>query len=416
MELIKNVVLIIATIFCINGFRKSPGQGIILYLILYSICSLVGFSRGIFEEAIILPVCLIVFGRSYNPGWLLYILFIICLTLFKGNKVFGEYDEVMIAGFMLLATRNSIFSNESNIYKSLCALWLFAQCKILNLIILTGSSAFSIADANEMSSRMLDSTTVFGVTIELDPNYIAIIAGLGLIITFFMVRNPDKFNLYIGHNWFNNRILLFAFLLIDLFFSVRGLSRGVLLAIIGAFVAYMYYSRVKLKYVVLFAISAIALYYFADYIPIVGGYIDRFESDNTGGGRYQIWDAIVNVIMRDGYITMLFGEGLNFHWWAYDNTVSMGELLSSHNSIITIFTATGIIGVVILCYVFLKAFVYANKYRSIVSIYKIVLLSYILLGCMSIEPLHYIWAWIVLALGCSINRYSVIKNNIYVRY
>lgn len=404
MELVKNLILLIPTIVCINGFRNSPGQGVINYLVIFAICSLIGFSRGIFEEAIVLPLCLVFCGRKevgYSPIWLVYIFFIVATTLLRGNKVIGEYDEIMLAGFMLLAARYSLFNNEGNIYKALSALWLFAQCKTLNLVLLTGPSAFSVADANDMASRMLETTTIYGEAGVIDPNYFSLVAGLGFFITIFMITNPQKFNYHIGKNWFSYKKLLYLFLVFDLFFAIRGLSRGILLAIMGTFVAYMYFNRMKFSYVILLAILTIVIYSFAEYIPIIGGFVNRFENDDAGGGRFFIWTAMANVVLQDGILAVLFGEGLNFHWWVYDNTVSMGELLSSHNSFTTILIATGILGGIIMIYLIAKSYINAYKIKSQEVVYKVVLLSYIVLGCMSIEPLHFAWAWIVLAFGCS---------------
>ncbi len=404
MELAKILILLISTIVCINSFRNSPGKGVIVYLVIFAICSLIGFSRGIFGEAIILPLCLLFWRRKdvgYSPIWLVYIIFIVVSTLLRGNKVIGEYDEIMIAGFMLLAARYSLFNNEGNIYKALSALWLFAQCKTLNLVVLTGPSAFSVADANDMASRMLETTTIYGEAGVIDPNYFSLVAGLGFFITIFMIKNPQKFNYHIGKNWFSYKKLLYLFLIFDLFFTIRGLSRGVLLAVMGTFVAYMYFNRMKLSHVILLAVLTIVIYSSAEYLPIIGGFVNRFENDDAGGGRFFIWTAMANVILQDGFLAVLFGEGLNFHWWVHENTVSKGELLSSHNSFVTIFIATGILGGIIMMYLISKAYISAYKIKSPEVVYKVVLLSYIVLGSMSIEPLHFAWAWIVLAFGCS---------------
>ena len=69
-----------------------------------------------------------------------------------------------------------------------------------------------------------------------------------------MITNPQKFNYHIGKNWFSYKKLLYLFLVFDLFFAIRGLSRGILLAIMGTFVAYMYFNRMKFSYVILLAI------------------------------------------------------------------------------------------------------------------------------------------------------------------
>ena len=166
---------------------------------------------------------------------------------------------------------------------------------------------------------------------------------------------------------------------------------------------YLIFSRVKLSNIVLITVLSIVVLVFADKIPIISGFVNRFESDNSGGGRFIIWAAIAKVLIQDGLFAVIFGEGMNFHWWNYDNTVAMGELLSSHNSIVTILISTGLIGGIILFSLFIKAYINAFHRTDTETIYKIVLLTFILLGCMSIEPLHFIWAWIVLALGCSIS-------------
>lgn len=401
MGILKDLILLIATLFCINYFLKGVSQGILGYLVIISISALFGFSRGIMGEGIVLPLCLILCDKNLirSNGWLvLYILLVAVFTIIKGNTIFGEYDEVMLTGFTLLSFRKYLFPN---VYKVLSALWLYAQCKTINLVMLTGSSAFTIADANDMSTRMLETTTVYGETGFIDPNYFALVAGLGFIITLMMLKFKNKFNSAFSAKWFNNRTLLHIILLFDFFFTVRGLSRGVLLAIIGSYLVFLYYSRVKLTYIVLLLIVSGLIIVFAEDIPIVAGFMDRFGADDTGGGRYLIWSAVFDVMKRDGVLALFLGEGLNYHWWFADSQVTMGELLSTHNSFVNLFIATGFVGISIIVYVCVKAYRQYNEELNTQSICKALLLTYIILGCLSIEPLHFSWAWIVLALGCS---------------
>ena len=189
MVILKDLILLIATLFCINYFLKGVSQGILGYLVIISISALFGFSRGIMGEGIVLPLCLILCDKNLirSNGWLvLYILLVAVFTIIKGYTIFGEYDEVMLTGFTLLSFRKYLFPN---VYKVLSALWLYAQCKTINLVMLTGSSAFTIADANDMSTRMLETTTVYGETGFIDPNYFALVAGLGFIITLMMLKS-----------------------------------------------------------------------------------------------------------------------------------------------------------------------------------------------------------------------------------
>ena len=401
MELLKNLILLIATFICIIYFRKGASQGVLGYLVILSVSALLGFSRGIMGEEFVLPLCILWSNKNHiltNSALVIYILLIACFTIVSGNVIFGEYDQVLLVGFVLLAFRKYLFNN---LYKVLSALWLYAQCKTLNLVILTGSKAFTIADAHDVSTRALETTTIYGESGIIDPNYFSLIAGLGLIITLMMLKYSNEFNRAFSKKWFNNRKLLYIILIFDFFFSLRGLSRGVLLALIGTYTIYLYYGHVKLKYIVFILIVSGLIMAFADSIPIVSSFVDRFEADETGSGRYLIWSAIFNIMYRDGAISLIFGEGLNYHWWAKDAQVAMGELLSTHNSLINLFIATGFVGITIIVYICVMAYRQYNKLLSIGSICKALLLTYILIGCLSIEPLPFSWAWIALALGCS---------------
>ena len=410
IHLFKNVFLFVTTCVTIYFFFKNYKKGFIVYLLFLCFSGLLGFSRPIFAEAFILPVLIVltIHGQTYftrvNFIWLLLLFICLLNTLIWDNPI-DSYDVLFIFGIILFVYSGNIFQEDKFVIKLLSIIWLYVLCRSAFLVFSLGSDILMVADASEGASRLIN-YSVGDNEFTMDPNYLGFYSGIGAVLSFMYVVFRSRLKQELGYRFLNKSyatMLILVIGLFELFLTLRGLSRGMLLALVVSLAVYIIMQK-NMKhfwYMILFLLVSFAILYNT---KIYNMYVLRFLSDTNGAGRYDIWELIINHFRSLGIIPVLLGVGLNYPWWKFDSNFASMEVYSTHNSLLTFFMILGLFGIIVLFYSIFKSYYIVYKYPSYINLIKIVLLTFCVIGMVSIEPLHYTWGWIPLVVGCSIKK------------
>nr|WP_315217743.1 O-antigen ligase family protein [uncultured Flavobacterium sp.] len=409
--------LVLTTFLTVIAFQKSTFNGFTFFMYFLILSGFLGFARPILFEEISLPL-LISFsmlpqlkniGDKVNLLGILLLLYSILLTLINSEATFDGFEKIYLFGFILISFSNCLFSKELNFVKTLTFIWLYSLSRTLWLLIHGGAGLFSLYDTSDEGNRVLQvesglsgNASIFNI----DPNYLGYITGIGMLLSFsFYTYNKSVKNYFtfkfVKTKWFLYLVILVG--VIELWLTVRALSRGMILALFAGLLTYLIVER-KIKNIIIFlAFVFVFFLIFRDFINIT---LSRFNQGDRGGGRYDIWEFIWNYIQDNG--RLLFGFGLNYPWWQ-DWLADNGNYLGTHNSWLSIILALGIFGFLILFIMVIKSIYMNFKENSIFARIRLILLAFIIVSFTSIEPLLSTFGWILLAVSTSYK----IDNNKY---
>jgi len=410
IQSLKVFFLIFTTGITIYFFIKNYKIGFKYYMYFVIISALLGFARPIFAEEIIIPVILTLSAyvlqknrRRYDiPVTLICVLFYaIFITLLTKDASFKGSDRLFIYGFVLLIFSNYLFSGEKNSINFYFLIWLFALANILWLTTYTGEALLKpIGD-----SRMVELETGLSnnseAIVRVDPNYFGFIAGNGFLLSLlFLIFRKEIYKYYplkfLQSKWFH--ILIIFITILELWLSIRGLSRGVLLALTGAIFVFFLLNRKFKTFAVSSALLVIFYFVFRGMFELI---LLRFSEDSTGSGRYEIWGAIWKTMIEEN--RLLVGFGLNYPWWK--NWIPGGAYISSHNSWISLLLNIGLVGFGLLIIYILKTIRINYKAKTTTSKIRLVMLTYFIVSCFSIEPLVSNIGWILFAVSIAYDKY-----------
>lgn len=410
IQYFKILFLFTTTVITIFFFFKNYRVGFNYYMLFLIISGLFGFARPIYMEEIILPILLTLTTLSQRNFDFTKISIIslflfgysIVVTLISNNSTFIGHDFIFFFGFILLTLSNFLFGKDMYSILSFALLWLYALSRVIWLIVNGGGAVFSIADITDGQERlMLINTGLEGTAAiaQIDPNYFAAVTGMGFILSLLFIAYKEHLYKYFPYRFVRKKWFLIIIILtciLELWFSIRAVSRGMILAILASLLVFLYLEK-STKILKFVSISIIVIYLF--FQNIITLFLYRFSMNDLGGGRYDIWNFLWKYLVKDNKI--IFGEGLNYPWWK-DWPVQSDLFLGTHNSWITIFFGLGLIGIALLVTIILKSIVNNYKVNTKVSKIKIVMLVYVLIAYSSIEPLNYTWGWILFSICVSI--------------
>lgn len=214
-----------------------------------------------------------------------------------------------------------------------------------------------------------------------DPNYQGSIIGMGVVLAVWLLLN-DKAAVW----W--QRILCAIGIAVPLITVFTLASRGALVAVVGVVVLLILVSDTRKGYkalVVLLGIVFVAYAYSHHYMDLV---IARLHEKNmlTGTSRTLIWESKLIAFLRDfNPLHWLFGMG---YWNAMElGLFKLGHVYSFvgfHNQFLAVLVTYGLVGLagfLVLLWLPIHKAAKGNKMLTAV------LISYLILVCMTLEPL-----------------------------
>lgn len=408
LQSLKILFLFLTTIVVIYMFLRDARKGINVYLIFMCICGFLGFARPIYAEAIILPLCILL-GKgdrqaSVSYPWLILLVISAVFTIIYGNEFWETTDELFLFGLMMFAFARKLFPDEKQSLVVLMLLWAYAFSRTLWMLRTGGADAMAVSDISEDSTRLIVASTGLEVDAVVDPNYFGYVTGLGAVLSFLYYRFHREFNRILGYKFLQKKYLPLIVLLVgclEVFFTVRGLSRGMLVALLAAAVAYLALQR-KLWHLVVTVVIFGAVSLWLSHTQLFSLYLERFAADDDGAGRFEIWGFVWELMQEKGPLFMLFGGGFHYPWWSYFNVTQGLSFFSTHNSWITLLLSCGFLGAAILIRTMSRSVRAGLKHPSAVNQTKLVMLAYVVIASSTIEPMTYTWGWIPLVVACSI--------------
>lgn len=404
------IFLIVTTLVTANAFRKNSFNGFQYFMFFLILSGFIGFARPILFEEVLLPVFLFfsLFSQSIkNPskinkfGLLLFVLCLIITSIGTYSNFDGP-DNIYFFGFVLISFSNYLFSKESNFVYAISLIWLYSLARVLWLLMHSGSGLFNLYDISNDDNRILlveSGLSGSASEVNVDPNYLGFITGIGAILSYLFYVYHNEISKHFSLKRIKTKSFLYLVMFIgfiELSLTIMTLSRGMILALLGSIVAYFFVERKFKKILVFVFIAAPSFIVFSAFFNLI---LNRFNQDDNGGGRYEIWNYIFINTLKEG--NMLFGFGLNYPWWKGWSGNSI-DYFGTHNSWVSIFLALGLIGFILLFTVIFKS-IYYNFYKdkSILARIRLVMLAFIIISYSSIEPLLTTFGWILLALVIS---------------
>lgn len=414
IQSLKILFLILSTGITIYQFTKSSKKGFMYYMLFIIVSGLFGFARAIYTEEIlipaILPISVYVFQKqrkeySISIALLLILFYGIFITLITTNSSFSGYDIYFVYGLVLLIFANYLFSGVANSLKFYTLLWFIVLAKVLWLISYIGLDVFQPVSESRLIEFDTGLNTGADSLVKIDPNYLGFVSGIGFLLSIQFLIYREEISRYfkrefIQRKWFVVFILILSVL--ELWISVRGLSRGILLALIAASLVILLLNRKVKTFIVSTILLFVVYYVFYDLIEL---FILRFSEDNTGSGRYEMWEAIWKQLINED--RLLTGYGLNYPWWlAWDSNRTYA---SSHNSWISLLLTIGLIALTVLVVYIIRSISINYQANTAISKIRLVMLSYLIVACFSIEPLMSNIGWILFALSVTYDKKSYSK-------
>ena len=411
---LKIIILLISSVFLFRKFLINYSSGIINYLLLLTIATLIGFSTPVlFPFSFFLLVIFIELSiKKYkiNYLYLLIFLYAIIATYINGSQLLG-YDQNLALGILMLSVPVSNWLYLQTSFKLIITLLSYIISYCLFIFFKIGANLFDFNYILDGESRLLTIKSYLSSQtddLKLDPNFLSIHAGFGLILIlilnkFFLKSLLLFFKTYkirIINNEFKLRILSLALVLFFSLIFLRGFSRGATLALFFSII-FLYNFKFLSKS---FLISTFLVVYFLTYFGFIDIFLNRFSSDDNIGGRGLIWEFLYHWTIEN--FTFIIGTGLNYPWWN-DWQLDNGNYIGLHNSWLTIILRLGIIMSFLLFSKILKnnmlGFFSISPIRNI----KRVIFVYIFLGASSMDLMNGIFWWI--AFVFSISKSSELK-------
>jgi hypothetical protein len=304
----------------------------------------------------------------------------------------------------MLAFSNYIFGEDKLTIRAFAMLWLYAFVRVTWLIIHGNfSTLFSIVDPlGGMTRLLIVNSGLDGGTnlLNLDPNILGLSNGMGVILSLlFLMYRKDLYKFipfkFVQKQWFLT--LLIFITVIEFWFTIRGLSRGIILAVLSSFITYLFVEKRIRAFVM--STSLVFVIYFV-FNNIVELFLMRFRHDDTGGGRFIIWEFIWDLMVKQG--TIWFGAGLNYPWTKYWY-IPGEDLLGTHSSWVSILLVSGLFGILLMLILIIKSSIINYKSNSVIGKIKLIVLSFVIVSNASLGPLYTIWGWILFTICISNN-------------
>lgn len=424
IQSLKLLFLFLTTGITIYYFITNYRLGYKYYMFFIILSVLLGFTRPIFLEEIIIPLIIplgiYTYFKKFNTLRVSYIsLFVlfygIFITLITKDSSFIGFDSFFIYGLILLSFSNYLFGGHKQTVYAYTLLWLMVLAKVIWIIANTGTDIFQLSDISAGGGRLFEFTS--GIenpsgSVILDPNYLGFTTGIGSLLSFlFLFYRKGLFKYFrykfIKKSWF--LVIVSIIGMIELWISLRGISRGVMLSLIIAVLTFFILNK-KFKVFAITSILLIILFFLFD--DLINLFLLRFSEDKDGSGRLELWGAAWNIMLDEGRV--LFGFGLNYPWW---KTWNFGHLyVSTHNSWLTLLLNVGLIGIGMLIVLIIKSIIKNFKANSTIAKIRLIMLAYLIVSSFTIEPMINSLGWILLAISTTyeINNVSF-KSNIWKR-
>lgn len=403
LQSLKDVFLILTTLgFVVISLRNSY-KGLLFYMFCLVLSALTGFERAIYYEYYVVPCVLcakVLFNGNAksNPALLFLLIYVVIISLANHLSPFPISNPIFL-GLVLLLVIDKIITSEKRRVYLLAMLWCYVFAKMIWYIIYS-PNPFSI---QMLEDRLLEVNSALVTTSDsfrggLDPNYFGYVMGSGFLISVLGCIYYDKIVVYFKYRWI--RYLLFVVASIEMLFSLKGLSRGVFLAEIGALCVLLLLIRGKnMKYAVL---SAIAFTCFVLFSGVWDMLYSRFVG-HTSSSRLSLAKQVLSSMYRwNGTLGYLLGGGTSFAWNQYsaDPFLNSFAIYSTHNSWLTILINYGVVGFSLFMSVIIKKVKHllCGIKTDWMSRVMLVLFVYFALVSMSLEPLMSVFGWLLLIL------------------
>lgn len=407
IQSLKNIFLVITTYLFIYYTCKDAFKGLVVYLCFLVLCAFLGFERTLFFEGFTVPIILFLkkyglsFGGKIEKNLILIILlliYVILISAVNGRPPFPEFNPIFYGLVMILVLHPILRTEKIQLY-FIIMLWLYVLAKMM-WFMLHSINPFII---NSIDNRLLQVNSDLVLNSDsfrggIDPNYFGFIMGAGAILSLLM---------YLYYNILQNKILFlqkYNFIkyiiiivgVLELFFSLKGLSRGVFISEILSVCMLIYLSKKKLRiYISLISVILIVLIMLSE---IGTSILARFV-DNDSASRSNLAFEVLNAAKKyGGNLGLWLGGGSNFPWnhYAIGTNESYFNYYSPHNSWLKILIDYGVLGSLLFGIYILKRFHmnWHNKYYYLSKIKIVVMVFVLFIGC-SIEPMTSYFGWLL---------------------
>lgn len=400
LQSFKDVFLLLTTFGFILISLRNSYKGLLFYMACLVLCALTGFERAIYYEGYLVPTILllkILYVGKCKPDPMLFFLFIyiIAVSLINRQNPFPKSNPIYF-GLVLLIIKGAVIDNEKKRIWLLIMLWGYVLAKMIWYIIYA-PAPFTVQLVNE---RLLEVDSMLVTDSEsfrggLDPNYFGYMMGTGFLLSLIGVANFRNILPYVRYAWVKYVLLIIASL--ELFFSLKGLSRGVFLAEAGAIVFMLILSKGRTRRFAILGITA-----FVGFVILSGVWdmlYSRFIASNSASRFSLAKEVLISLYSWNGTLGCLLGGGTDFPWNNYskDPFLHSFELYSTHNSWLKFIIDYGLLGFGILLAFITKKLKHLLKTLKVnwLSQALLVMFIYFSLVSMSLEPLQSFFGWLL---------------------
>lgn len=259
----------------------------------------------------------------------------------------------------------------------------------LSILFIVHKESFSI----QYDSNSLDIER----SVWINPNIFGAHIALGGLVSVSYLLNMIQLN-----TSRNMKIICTITLILTSIVLILNASRGALLGFIIPSLFMFLISKIKILYKLLVIILVVCFISWMYTNNIFDLLLLRLAEDNfaTGGGRSDIWNLKLELfIMSNNIPNLLFGIGETA-------TTELGRYVSTHNDIVTVIIAYGIIGFLIFTYFVI---VYPIVKAKNNKLFVFILLIYIMIECCVLEPFFRSYI-IIIMFYFTIIKYSIIRQ------
>lgn len=297
--------------------------------------------------------------------WRFYIIFLIYLVLI--DLITNSTVEPLTYAFIILCAFPLYIREINDI--------VLKRFSIVFMIISIVLSYYSISTQEQFAGAYGDFEGIerSGWT---DPNYLAMVLGMGALEGFSNLIYRDKKNIGI--------VILGAIsFLISIPAMLLVASRGAFTCLLGGLFILVFFTKTPKKYKLIYFIIAscfIAYLYSNSYFDLMEARIE--EDDGTGSNRTLIWSKKVNYYIHEGNIfNYIFGFG-GFGGL----TLGTASKHGFHNDFVAFLVCYGFIGFLMFIYFVICPIIKVNKYSE--DRYKVYAnIFYIILSSCTLEPM-----------------------------
>ncbi len=400
------IFLWFTTVSFVTSSLQNSYRGFCIYWGWVLLCVFLGFQRPVFYEVYIVPLVLLItipfakYRSSITTLIILLIFYVFVISFINSMNPWPEHS-LYIYGLVFILTLRGLLNIEKRQYTFVLLLWCYCLMHTI-WYMLHGQNIFSFGNEETrllaVNSALVENSDSFRG--GLDPNYFGYLMGAGAFLSILFYYFYDYFKPSIPiklSSGLTKKILIVLFL-IQLFFAVKGLSRGVFLAIAFTSVIFLLILRKKnQKYM-----GIIAVMFFLSYVISQMGIIDallgRFQSEESAS-RSALALTVINAILTYGGVTsFIFGCGTDFPWYYYTVEYHNVSFYSTHNSWLDLGISYGLIWLLFfLIIVYKRLRIHLVNRSNPLSVIKVVMFTFVFLIGLSLEPLRSQLGWLIIA-------------------